>query len=55
VNHRHANFAGRGDEWAIEVAFPDALLAVLDGESPALPADNPYAGVIELHQKDNPS
>jgi hypothetical protein len=41
-----ADFAGRSDDWAMEVAFVDALLAVLNGESPALPGDNPYAGVV---------
>lgn len=33
--------ASRGEEYAIEVAFADALLAVLDGDSPSLPEDNP--------------
>jgi hypothetical protein len=28
------------------VAFVEALLAVLAGESPVLPGDNPYAGVV---------
>lgn len=41
-----ADFASRGEEYAIEVAFADALLAVLDGDSPSLPEDNPYADVL---------
>jgi hypothetical protein len=32
--------------WAIEVAFADALLAILNGEAPTLPADNPYNGAV---------
>ena len=50
----------RGDDYAIEVAFADALLAILKGEAPTLPDDNPYAGVvqrvqqhIEQYRKDN--
>jgi hypothetical protein len=41
-----ADFAGRGADWAIEVAFADALLAIVDGGAPTLPPDNPYAGVV---------
>lgn len=40
-----ADFAWRG--WAIEVAFADALLAILDDQPPAIPPDNPYAGVVQ--------
>ncbi len=41
------DFAGRGADYVIEVAFADALLALLDGaEDAALPDDNPYAGVV---------
>ncbi len=36
------DFAGRGDDWAIEVAFADALLAVLADQPAVLPDDNPY-------------
>jgi SOS response regulatory protein OraA/RecX len=36
------DFAGRGADWAIEVAFADALLAVLQDCPATLPADNPY-------------
>mgnify|MGYP005861058339 CR=1 FL=1 len=35
-----------GPDYAIEVAFAQALLGILDGESPALPDDNPYADVV---------
>jgi hypothetical protein len=37
---------GRGPDWAIEVEFADALLAVIDGGRPTLDAGNPYAGVV---------
>jgi tetratricopeptide (TPR) repeat protein len=42
----HADWLTRGDDWANEVAFAAALLAVLAGESPALPDENPYADVV---------
>ncbi|MBL8163036.1 MAG: hypothetical protein JNJ61_13710, partial [Anaerolineae bacterium] len=38
--------AANGADWAHELALAEALLAVLDGVSPALPADNPYAGLV---------
>ncbi|NJL54765.1 tetratricopeptide repeat protein [bacterium] len=41
------DFASKGENWAIEVAFADALLSILAGGTPTLPPDNPYAGVIE--------
>jgi tetratricopeptide (TPR) repeat protein len=41
-----ADWSARGADWAIEVAFADALLAILDGQRPALPPDNPYADVV---------
>ncbi len=41
------DFASRGDDWAIEVAFTEALLAILAGSRPTLPADNPYADVVQ--------
>ncbi len=40
--------AGRGTEWAIEVAFTEALLAVLDDRAAALPSDNPYHPYLRL-------
>lgn len=46
VTQLRADFASRGDDWLIEVDFADALLAVLDGDSPSLPDDNPYADVL---------
>jgi len=46
VQHVRADFAGRGADWVIEVAFADALLAVLDDQPAALPDDNLYAGVV---------
>jgi tetratricopeptide (TPR) repeat protein len=36
------DFDANGDEWIIEVAFVGALLAILDGDKPTLPEDNPY-------------
>jgi hypothetical protein len=39
-------WAARGADYAIEVEFADALLAILDGGRPALDAGNPYAGVV---------
>lgn len=41
-----AQFASRGDDWAHEVAFADALLTILAGRSVSLLRDNPYAGVV---------
>jgi hypothetical protein len=42
-----SQFAGRGDDWANEVAFADALLAILNDQSPVIAPDNPYADVID--------
>ncbi|MBN8595530.1 MAG: tetratricopeptide repeat protein, partial [Anaerolineae bacterium] len=36
----------QGADWELEVAFIEALLAVLRGESPVLAESNPYAGVV---------
>lgn len=36
------DFAGSGADWAIEVAFADALLQVIDNQPAALPQENPY-------------
>nr|MBA3871240.1 tetratricopeptide repeat protein [Anaerolineae bacterium] len=41
------DFVGRELDWVQEVAFVNALLSVLDGQSPVLPTDNPYHQVIE--------
>lgn len=41
-----ATWDEQGEDYAIEVAFADALLAILDGQSPTLPPDNPYADVV---------
>jgi tetratricopeptide (TPR) repeat protein len=36
----------RGTDWHIEVEFFTAVLAILDGQPPSLPADHPYAAPI---------
>src|SRR5579864_2897032 len=36
----------RGADWQIEVDFYTAVLALLDGESPSLPDDHPYAAAL---------
>jgi len=36
-----------GDNWAHELAFVEALLAILRGEKPVLPNDNPYADAVK--------
>lgn len=36
-----------GADWQNEVAFVEALLAVLRGEKPVLPNDNPYADLVK--------
>ncbi|NUQ07183.1 MAG: hypothetical protein HUU31_25100 [Anaerolineae bacterium] len=41
-----ADFAKRGADWAAEVAFVEALIAIVNGGAPVLPAENPYAGVV---------
>lgn len=46
ITQLRADFASRDTEYAIEVAFADALLAVLDSGSPSLPDDNPYTDVL---------
>jgi len=41
------NAQQQGANWQIEVEFFTAILAILDGESPSLPADHPYASAID--------
>lgn len=41
-----ADWASKGDDWAIEVAFVEALLAIMDDAPASLPPDNPYASVV---------
>ncbi len=41
-----ADFAGRGADYAIEVAFADALLAILDDQPVSIADDNPYADAV---------
>jgi hypothetical protein len=36
----------RGADWQIEVDFYTAVLALLDGQTPSLPDDHPYAGAL---------
>jgi hypothetical protein len=36
----------QGANWQIEVAFFTALLALMDGQTPLLPADHPYAPAL---------
>ena len=36
-----------GDAVQTTIAFIDALLAVLDGQSPTLPSDNPYHEALQ--------
>jgi len=40
----------RGATWQIETEFFTAILAILDGQSPMLPADHPYARAITAIQ-----
>jgi len=40
----------KGADWANEVAFADALIAILDGQPPRIPADNPYYDNIQSVQ-----
>jgi len=40
------NAEGQGPEWQVEREFFAAVLAVLDGGSPALPDDHPYAAAL---------
>src|SRR5579883_971350 len=37
----------RGADWQIEVEFYTAILALLDGQTPVLPADHPYAPALK--------
>ena len=39
--------ATRGDDWLPEVAFADALLAVLDDQPVSLPDSNPYQSAVQ--------
>ncbi len=41
----------RGTDWQIEVDFYTAILAILDGQAPSLPADHPYAASITAIQE----
>ena len=43
--------ASEGADWAQEVAFVDALLAILDDRPVDIPSDNPYADVIRQVQQ----
>ncbi len=47
LNNIRADFANRGPDWAIEVTFVEALLAVLDDQPVSLPDNNPYAPVVQ--------
>jgi hypothetical protein len=40
-----------GADWQIEVEFFSAVLAILDGEVPALPGDHPYAPALATIQE----
>ncbi len=40
---RYSRSNNEGADWQIEVEFFTAVLAILDGELPALPGDHPYA------------
>ena len=40
-----------GADWQIEVEFFSAVLALLDGEAPALPGDHPYAPALAKIQE----
>jgi len=44
------NAKQRGADWQIEVEFFTAILVILDGQSPMLPADHPYAQAITAIQ-----
>jgi len=37
----------RGDDWLPEVAFADALLAVLDNKPVSLPDSSPYQSAVQ--------
>jgi hypothetical protein len=41
-----AGWDQEGEDYPIEVAFADALLAILDDQPPSIAPDNPYAGVV---------
>ncbi len=43
---QRAEWGTRGADYAIEVAFADALLAILDDQPPAIAPDNPYADAV---------
>ncbi len=45
------DWVGRGDDWTQEVAFMDALLAILDDTEPTIPDDNPYAEAVQAVQE----
>ncbi len=44
----HEDFSGRGADYANEVAFVAALLALLDDQTPAaMPPENPYQQIVD--------
>lgn len=45
------NVQQRGANWQIEVDFFTAVLAILDGQSPSLPAGHPYAEAVTAIQE----
>jgi hypothetical protein len=47
LTNARTDWLTRGEDWTIEVAFANALLAVLDDQAPALSPDNPYADVVQ--------
>ena len=61
LTNTKANWIEKGDDYSIEVAFVEALLAILGDQTPTLPADNPYADVVQqvitaiTHFKENSS
>jgi tetratricopeptide (TPR) repeat protein len=50
VQQARENAESRGTDWQIEVEFFTAILAILDGQAPSLPADHPYAAAIAAIQ-----
>jgi hypothetical protein len=45
------NAQQRGSDWQIEVEFYTAIIAILDGQSPSLSTDHPYAPAIAAIQE----
>jgi len=50
IAHMLADAQQRGANWQIEVEFYTTILAILDGQSPTLAADHPYASAIAAIQ-----